>query len=59
MKNLITQNWTEPEHEPGSQVPFSIHEQDRSTIRNLIVEAIIHAPELLRSVLCGVKVRIF
>lgn len=48
LKNLITQNWVDPEMEPGVLMPFNIHEQDRSMIRNSIVEAIIHAPELLR-----------
>lgn len=50
LKNLITQSWAEPDHEPGAVIPFSIHEQDRSMIRNLIVEAIIHAPDLIRFV---------
>lgn len=48
LKNLTTANWAEPEPEHNAPIPFSIHEQDRSTIRSLIVEAIIHAPELIR-----------
>ncbi|XKL59631.1 hypothetical protein PGB90_000647 [Kerria lacca] len=48
LKNLITQSWIESEPEPGAPIPFNIHEQDRGMIRNSIVEAIIHAPELIR-----------
>ena len=33
---------------PGDPVPFSIHEQDRATIRENIIEAIIHAVEPVR-----------
>lgn len=50
LKNLITKSWDESEPEPGTPVPFNIHEQDRSMIRNIIVEAIIQAPELIKSI---------
>lgn len=48
LKNLIAQSWVESEPEAGGPIPFNIHEQDRGMIRNSIVEAIIHAPELIR-----------
>lgn len=48
LKNFVTQNWLDPDPEAGAPMPFSIHEQDRSMLRNSIVEAIIHAPELIR-----------
>lgn len=31
-------------------VEFSIHEQDRAMIREAIVDAVVHAPELIRQV---------
>ena len=48
MKNLIAQNWLDPDPEAGVPMPFNIHEQDRSMIRSSIIEAIIQAPELVR-----------
>lgn len=56
LKNLITHNWQEPEveHGPakGAAAPalvFTIHEQDRAMIRESIVEAIVHSPEIIRA----------
>ncbi|XP_046627722.1 importin-7 [Neodiprion virginianus] len=48
LKNLITTNWAEREVEVGAPVPFSIHEQDRGMIRDAVVDAVVHAPELIR-----------
>lgn len=48
LKNLITQNWHEREAELGQPMPFCIHEQDRAMIRDSIVDAVVHAPELIR-----------
>ncbi|XP_015515096.1 importin-7 [Neodiprion lecontei] len=48
LKNLITTNWAEREVEVGAPVPFSIHEQDRAMIRDAVVDAVVHAPELIR-----------
>jgi len=49
LKNMCTQFWQDREAEnPGDPVPFNIHEQDRLTIRNNVIEAIIHAPEPIR-----------
>lgn len=47
MKNLITSNWADRESESGP-AEFSIHEQDRAMIRDAIVDALVHAPELIR-----------
>lgn len=33
-------------------MPFSLHEQDRSMIRESIVDAVVHAPDLIRLQLC-------
>lgn len=53
LKNMCTQFWHDREAEnPGDPVPFNIHEQDRLTIRNNIIEAVIHAPEPIRVQLC-------
>ena len=48
LKNLVTQHWADREVEPGQPLPFSIHEQDRAMIRDAIVDAVVHAPDLLR-----------
>lgn len=46
---MVTQFWSEKEVENlADPVPFSIHEQDRQTIREHIIEAIIHAPDVIR-----------
>lgn len=45
LKNLISANWAEKEDGPTE---FSIHEQDRAMIRDAIVDAVVHAPELIR-----------
>jgi len=47
LKNLISSNWAEKEDGPTE---FSIHEQDRAMIRDAIVDAVVHAPELIRQV---------
>lgn len=48
LKNLINSSWSDHEAKPGEPIPFSIHEQDRAMIRGAIVDAIVHAPELIR-----------
>ncbi|XP_014206399.1 importin-7 [Copidosoma floridanum] len=47
LKNFVITNWADREVE-NNAVPFSIHEQDRAMIRDSIVDATIHAPELIR-----------
>lgn len=50
LKNFITKNWVEKDadgHLP--QMEFAIHEQDKDMIRSRIVEALVLAPELIRS----------
>ncbi|XP_055706961.1 importin-7 isoform X2 [Phlebotomus papatasi] len=48
LKNLITQNWQDREAEPGAPMVYSIHEQDRAMIRDSIVEAVVHSPDIIR-----------
>lgn len=48
MKNIISSSWADHEVAPGEPIPFSIHEQDRAMIRSSIVDAIVHAPEIIR-----------
>jgi hypothetical protein len=52
LKNLISQSWQDREVEGGQQLPFAIHEQDRALIRDSIVDAVVHAPDLIRTQLC-------
>ncbi|KAH0951493.1 hypothetical protein HN011_002965 [Eciton burchellii] len=47
LKNFITTNWADKETDNGS-LEFNIHEQDRAMIRDAIVDAVVHAPELIR-----------
>ena len=53
LKNMIAQYWKdrEPSELIDGDAPFVIAEQDKVTIRENIVEAVIHAPELIRYVL--------
>lgn len=48
LKNMVTQNWQEREVEAGQPPVFHIHEQDRAMIRDAIVDAMVHAPDLIR-----------
>ncbi|XP_013907179.1 PREDICTED: importin-7 isoform X3 [Thamnophis sirtalis] len=48
LKNMITQYWPDRGITPGDNPPYSIPEEDRHCIRENIVEAIIHSPELIR-----------
>ncbi|KAK2100756.1 importin-7 [Saguinus oedipus] len=48
LKNMITQYWPDRETAPGDISPYTIPEEDRHCIRENIVEAIIHSPELIR-----------
>lgn len=48
LKNMVTNNWADRETEAGQPMPFSIHEQDRAMIRDAIVDAVVHATELIR-----------
>lgn len=47
LKNFILTNWIQQETD-NLVVSFSIHEQDRAMIRETIVDATVHAPELIR-----------
>ncbi|XP_039964309.1 importin-7 isoform X1 [Bactrocera tryoni] len=48
LKNLITNSWSDHESKAGEPIPFSIHEQDRAMIRGSIVDAIVHAPDIIK-----------
>ncbi|XP_067646959.1 importin-7 [Eurosta solidaginis] len=48
LKNLITNSWSDHEAKAGEPIPFSIHEQDRAMIRGSIVDAIVHAPDIIK-----------
>ncbi|XP_036342892.1 importin-7-like, partial [Rhagoletis pomonella] len=48
LKNLITNSWSDHETKAGEPIPFSIHEQDRAMIRGSIVDAIVHAPDIIK-----------
>lgn len=48
LKREIEQHWVDKEPEPGQPLPFTIHEQDRAMIRDAIVDAVVHAPDLIR-----------
>lgn len=50
LKNMIAQYWQDREQEPGKPAIFAIHEQDRSMIRDAVVDAVVYAPELIRSI---------
>ena len=46
---MVMQFWEDREAaHPTDPVPFGIHEQDRQTIRDNIIEAVIGAPEPVR-----------
>lgn len=47
---MIMQYWPDRETAPGDISPYTIPEEDRHCIRENIVEAIIHSPELIRYV---------
>uniref|UniRef100_A0A1A9VN34 Importin N-terminal domain-containing protein n=1 Tax=Glossina austeni TaxID=7395 RepID=A0A1A9VN34_GLOAU len=49
LKNLITSSWADHDVKPGEPIRFSIHEQDRAMIRGSIVDAIVHAPDLIKN----------
>jgi len=49
LKNMVSTNWKEREPDtPGAPVPFSVHEQDRALIRDNIIDAVVHSPDILR-----------
>lgn len=53
LKNLVTSGWQEKEAEEGEPIPFSIHEQDRAMVRDIIVDAVVQAPDIIRVQLCA------
>ena len=51
LKNMVTQFWEDRETaQPSEPLAFFIHEQDRTFIRENIIEAVIQAPDPVRLV---------
>lgn len=49
-KNLVNQYWADRiVDKPGDYVPYSLQEADRSTIRDNLIEAVIHSPDPIRA----------
>merc|ERR1712142_868827 len=49
LKNMVSGSWVDREPDaPGAPVPFAVHEQDRALIRDNIVDAVVHAPDIIR-----------
>ena len=49
LKNMVTQFWEEREAANVTDpIPFSLHEQDKQTIRDHLVDAVIVAPDPIR-----------
>ena len=49
LKNMINQYWGERKPEkPTDPVPFCLHEFDKQTIRDNLIEAVIHSPDPIR-----------
>lgn len=49
LKNMVNNNWQDKEANVNNgQIEFSIHEQDRAMLRDSVVDAIVHTPDILR-----------
>ena len=50
LKNMISQCWRDKDERNcvAGETPFVISNEDKSLIRNHIIEAIIHSPDLIR-----------
>ena len=50
LKNLINQFWLERRvDKPNEPMPYSLQESDRTTIRDNLIEAVIHSPDPIRA----------
>jgi hypothetical protein len=50
LKNMVNQYWPELKPlKPSEPQPFCLHEQDKSTVRENLIEAIIHSPDPIRA----------
>lgn len=54
LKREVEAHWADKEVEPGQPLPFTIHEQDRSLIRDSIVEAVVLAPDVIKTQLAQI-----
>lgn len=52
LKNLVITSWNDKKSEDYEGPTFLLHEQDRSMLRDAIVDAIVHAPDILKTHLC-------
>lgn len=52
LKNMVSKGWHDNKEAEEGVIRYSIHEQDRAMIRDIIVEAIVQAPDMLRIQLC-------
>lgn len=52
LKNMVMHSWRDPafqlKHTPVEPMPFHIHEQDCAILRDTIVDAAVHVPDILR-----------
>ncbi len=50
LKNMVNQFWMERSvDKPNELMPYSLQESDRATIRDNLIEAVIHSPDPIRA----------
>ena len=50
LKNMVSQYWMDRKTDkPNELVPFCLHDSDKQTIRDNLIEAVIHSPDPIRS----------
>ncbi|KAJ8967073.1 hypothetical protein NQ317_018654 [Molorchus minor] len=52
LDQAISTSWQDRRPKLARHCPFALHEQDRALIRDSIVDAVVHAPDLIRTQLC-------
>jgi importin-7 len=49
LKNMVSQYWMDRKAEkPNELVPFCLYDSDKQTIRDNLIEAVIHSPDPIR-----------
>ncbi|XP_043239281.1 importin-7-like isoform X2 [Amphibalanus amphitrite] len=52
LKNMVKRSWADPglhlKYKPREPMPFLIHEQDCAVLRDTMVDAAVHVPDILR-----------